>query len=177
MLCGYVGFAEVTEQYLKAESSSPSPPSPSPSQQPLPLPSQFADRIRVFGENQIPPPKRKTFLRLLWDAYNDKIMILLTIAAVISLSLGVYEAASGQSQVDWIEGVAICVAILIVVAATAGNDWQKERQFAKLNRRVFILPPLSIFGKVMEGKWLTGAESRPRRNGNPLRKTNHTSCL
>ena len=68
-------------------------------------------------------------------------MILLTIAAVISLSLGVYEAASGQSQVDWIEGVAICVAILIVVAATAGNDWQKERQFAKLNRRVFILPP------------------------------------
>ena len=145
MLSGYVGFDEVTEQYLKVESSSPSPPSPSPSQQPLPLPqpqsqSQFTDRIRVFGENQIPPPKRKTFLRLLWDAYNDKIMILLTIAAVISLSLGVYEAASGQSQVDWIEGVAICVAILIVVAATAGNDWQKERQFAKLNRRVSPLP-------------------------------------
>ncbi|KAE8150327.1 hypothetical protein BDV25DRAFT_113401 [Aspergillus avenaceus] len=97
--------------------------------------SQFHDRIRVFGRNELPEPKRKGFLKLLWDAYNDKIIILLTIAAVISLSLGIYEAVSGQSQVDWIEGVAVCVAILIVVSATAGNDWQKERQFAKLNRR------------------------------------------
>ncbi|GAB1191964.1 hypothetical protein APSETT444_001148 [Aspergillus pseudonomiae] len=97
--------------------------------------SQFFDRIRIFGRNALPEPRRKHFLKLLWDAYNDRIIILLTIAAVISLSLGIYEAASGQSQVDWIEGVAVCVAIIIVVAATAGNDWQKERQFAKLNRR------------------------------------------
>ncbi|KAE8411990.1 hypothetical protein BDV36DRAFT_301320 [Aspergillus pseudocaelatus] len=97
--------------------------------------SQFFDRYRIFGRNALPEPRRKHFLKLLWDAYNDRIIILLTIAAVISLSLGIYEAASGQSQVDWIEGVAVCVAIIIVVAATAGNDWQKERQFAKLNRR------------------------------------------
>ncbi|RLL95662.1 hypothetical protein CFD26_104621 [Aspergillus turcosus] len=94
----------------------------------------FSDRTRVFGRNLVPEAKRKGFTRLLWDAYNDKIIILLTIAAVVSLSLGVYEAVSGQSQVDWIEGVAVCVAILIVVTATAGNDWQKERQFARLNR-------------------------------------------
>lgn len=79
----------------------------------------------------MPEAKRKGFARFLWDAYDDKIIILLTIAAVVSLSLGVYEAVSGQSQVDWIEGVAVCVAILIVVTATAGNDWQKERQFAR----------------------------------------------
>ncbi|KAE8140675.1 hypothetical protein BDV38DRAFT_7490 [Aspergillus pseudotamarii] len=97
--------------------------------------SQFFDRFRIFGRNALPEPRRKHFLKLLWDAYNDRIIILLTIAAVISLSLGIYEAASGQSQVDWIEGVAVCVAIIIVVAATAGNDWQKERQFTKLNRR------------------------------------------
>ncbi|KAE8371309.1 hypothetical protein BDV26DRAFT_302840 [Aspergillus bertholletiae] len=97
--------------------------------------SQFFDRIRIFGRNALPEPRRKKFTKLLWDAYNDRIIILLTIAAVVSLSLGIYEAASGQSQVDWIEGVAVCVAIIIVVAATAGNDWQKERQFAKLNRR------------------------------------------
>jgi Ca2+-transporting ATPase len=90
----------------------------------------------VFGRNVLPDAKRKGFGRLLWDAYNDKIIILLTIAAVVSLALGIYEAVSGQSQVDWIEGVAVCVAILIVVAATAGNDWQKEKQFARLNRLV-----------------------------------------
>ncbi|KAL4948410.1 hypothetical protein BDW69DRAFT_189294 [Aspergillus filifer] len=99
-------------------------------------PSQpFADRTRIFGTNALPSTPKKKFIRLLWDAYNDKIIILLTIAAVVSLSLGIYEAASGQSQVDWIEGVAVCVAIAIVVGVTAGNDWQKERQFGKLNKR------------------------------------------
>ncbi|KAL4999852.1 hypothetical protein BDV10DRAFT_163939 [Aspergillus recurvatus] len=97
--------------------------------------SPFADRIRIFGANALPSAPKKKFLRLLWDAYNDKIIILLTIAAVVSLALGIYEAASGQSQVDWIEGVAVCVAIAIVVAVTAGNDWQKQRQFGKLNKR------------------------------------------
>ncbi|KAL3459224.1 hypothetical protein BJX64DRAFT_206893 [Aspergillus heterothallicus] len=95
----------------------------------------FADRIRIFGTNALPDAPTKSFSRLLWDAYNDKIIILLTIAAVVSLSLGIYEAVAGQSQVDWIEGVAVCVAIIIVVSVTAGNDWQKQRQFAKLNKR------------------------------------------
>ncbi|KAH1334820.1 hypothetical protein KXV68_001983 [Aspergillus fumigatus] len=104
---------------------------PHPNQEPS---VPFSDRTRVFGRNVLPDAKRKGFGRLLWDAYNDKIIILLTIAAVVSLALGIYEAVSGQSQVDWIEGVAVCVAIVIVVAATAGNDWQKERQFARLNQ-------------------------------------------
>lgn len=73
-------------------------------------------------------------------AYNDKIIILLTIAAIVSLSLGIYETVDGGTGVDWVEGVAICVAIFIVTVVTAVNDWQKERQFAKLNKRVSISP-------------------------------------
>ncbi|RJE20673.1 Cation transporting ATPase [Aspergillus sclerotialis] len=132
---GYVTFEQVhqdaaptekaSQQFI--ENASVSPPGESL--------SAFCDRIRIFGRNVVPEARRKGFLGLLWDAYNDKIIILLTIAAVVSLSLGIYEAVSGQSQVDWIEGVAVCVAILIVVLATAGNDWQKSRQFAKLNKR------------------------------------------
>ncbi|RAK81266.1 putative calcium transporting ATPase (Pmc1) [Aspergillus fijiensis CBS 313.89] len=105
-----------------------------PKQSPTIPPDQFVDRIKVYGRNILPEPPRKSFGRLLWDAYNDKIILLLTAAAVVSLSLGIYEAVSGQSRVDWIEGVAVCVAIGIVVAATAGNDWQKERQFRRLGR-------------------------------------------
>lgn len=97
--------------------------------------SQFEDRIRIFGQNRLPARKSTGFLKLFWLAYNDKIIILLTIAAVVSLSLGIYEALSGGSGVDWIEGLAICVAILIVTIVTAANDWQKERQFVKLNKR------------------------------------------
>ncbi|KAH8692727.1 calcium-translocating P-type ATPase(PMCA-type),putative [Talaromyces proteolyticus] len=96
---------------------------------------QFSDRIRVFGRNVLPDRKTNGFFKLFWEAYKDKIIILLTIAAVVSISLGVYEALSGGSKVDWIEGVAISVAILLVTIATAANDWQKERQFARLNKR------------------------------------------
>jgi Ca2+-transporting ATPase len=97
--------------------------------------SQFLDRIRVFQLNRLSERKTDGFLALLWRAYNDKIIILLTIAAVVSLSLGLYETFSGGSPTDWIEGVAICVAIFIVTIVTAANDWQKERQFVALNKR------------------------------------------
>ena len=36
---------------------------------------------------------------------------------------------------DWVEGVAIIAAILIVVAVGSLNDWQKERQFRILNEK------------------------------------------
>ena len=96
---------------------------------------QFEDRIRIFRDNRLPERKADGILTLIWRTYNDKILILLTIAAVVSLALGIYETVAGDSGVDWVEGVAICVAIIIVVTVGAANDFQKERQFVKLNKR------------------------------------------
>ncbi|KAL4923066.1 putative calcium transporting ATPase (Pmc1) [Aspergillus undulatus] len=133
-----VAFSEKSTVAVEASTSHSQhvrPSSPKTIAQSKSSSAPFHDRTRIFGTNALPSAPKKKFIRLLWDAYNDKIIILLTIAAVVSLSLGIYEAASGQSQVDWIEGVAVCVAIAIVVSVTAGNDWQKERQFGKLNKR------------------------------------------
>lgn len=49
----------------------------------------YSDRLRVFGKNEIPSKKATPLWKLMWIAYNDKVLILLTIAAVISLALGV----------------------------------------------------------------------------------------
>lgn len=98
--------------------------------------SQFEDRVRIFKQNRFPARKPTNIFVLFWYAYNDKIIIMLTIAAVVSLSLGIYETMSTGQGVQWIEGVAICVAILIVTIVTAANDWQKEKQFVKLSKRV-----------------------------------------
>lgn len=103
---------------------------------PTEVKNQFEDRLRVYRDNRLPERKPDSIFVLIWRAYNDRILILLTIAAVISLSLGIYETVDGSSGVDWVEGVAICVAIIIVVTVGAANDWQKERQFVKLNKRV-----------------------------------------
>jgi Ca2+-transporting ATPase len=37
--------------------------------------------------------------------------------------------------VDWIEGLAICIAIVVVVLVGSLNDYQKERAFVKLNAK------------------------------------------
>lgn len=102
----------------------------------------YIDRKRVFNDNSLPPRKPKSFWFLVWAAYNDKMILLLTAAAVISLALGVYESVDATKRgssdpgkkVAWVEGVAIIVAILIVVSAGALNDWKKEKQFDKLNK-------------------------------------------
>lgn len=162
-LSGYVTFGQVREIAGSSKKSSRQYFANTSVSLPGDSPSPFSDRRRVFGRNVVPDARRKSFLRLLWDAYNDKILILLTVAAVISLSLGIYEATSGQSQVDWIEGVAVCIAILVVVVATGGNDWQKARQFSKLNKRV-----LSIWIACLH--CLTFAEIRSPSEGDTLRE-------
>ena len=110
-----------------------------------PPPSQFttqgfSDRQKAFRDNRLPEKKTRSFLELAWTTYNDKVLILLTIAAVVSLALGLYTTfgvphKDGEAKVEWVEGVAIMVAIIIVVAVGTVNDWQMERQFNKLNKK------------------------------------------
>jgi len=100
----------------------------------------FADRKRVFSDNRLPEKKGKSFLQLVWITYNDKVLILLSAAAIVSLAIGLYQTfgqkhESNNPGVEWIEGVAIIVAIVIVVLVGSLNDWKKERQFAQLNRK------------------------------------------
>lgn len=105
----------------------------------FPTNDSFADRKRVFKDNRLPEKKAKSFLQLAWMAYNDKVLILLSVAAVVSLALGIYQSVTpqpnGEAPVEWVEGVAIMVAIFIVVIVGAVNDYQKERQFVKLAKK------------------------------------------
>jgi len=65
---------------------------------------------------------------------------LLSICAVVSLALGLFHdfgttRPDGDPPVDWVEGVAIIIAVLIVVGVGSLNDWQKEKQFEGLNEK------------------------------------------
>lgn len=99
---------------------------------------KFVDRIRVFGTNRLPKRHQKSFLRLMWIAFNDKLLILLTISATISLVLGIYQsfnADEGNSNIEWVDGVTVVVAIIVIVLASAATDWQKNYKFKKLTER------------------------------------------
>nr|CAG8460801.1 2678_t:CDS:2 [Entrophospora candida] len=103
-------------------------------------PTYFYQRKMAFGTNVLPPKKTKSIFMLMWMAMQEKILVLLAIAAIISLGLGLYEdlrpnADPDKPKVSWVEGVAIIVAIMIVILVGSINDWQKERQFQKLNAK------------------------------------------
>jgi Ca2+-transporting ATPase len=128
-----VTFDEATnpQSSIKEEESSRSPSDGQP----------FEDRIRIHGRNTLPPKKATPLIKLIWNAYNDTVLIVLTVAAAISLALGLYETFGAEhgpgapAPVDWVEGLAIVIAIVIVVLVTAVNDWQKEQAFARLNAK------------------------------------------
>ncbi|XP_029006142.1 plasma membrane calcium-transporting ATPase 3-like isoform X5 [Betta splendens] len=115
-------------------------------------PDDLQKRRTVFGQNFIPPKKPKTFLQLVWEALQDVTLIILEIAAIISLGLSFYHPPGGdseacgqasggvedegESQAGWIEGAAILFSVIIVVLVTAFNDWSKEKQFRGLQSRI-----------------------------------------
>ena len=148
---GKVSFDEATEAATKSDESFDAPKRANTRGSMTSAPSKpssdaFADRKRIYKDNRLPEKKPKTFLQLAWIAYNDKVLILLTVAAVISLALGIYQsvraptqeeiaAGTHEARVEWVEGVAIVVAILVVTLVGALNDFQKERQFVKLNKK------------------------------------------
>ncbi|KAF2763884.1 calcium-translocating P-type ATPase [Teratosphaeria nubilosa] len=134
---GIVKFEEATTSGRPSsiDGGFPEPPHPEHSGE-IHGTASFEDRKRIFDDNRLPERKAKSIWVLMWLAYNDKVLIVLTVAAVIALALGLYQAlGTPEGGVDWIEGVAIIVAIVVVVVVGALNDWQKERQFVKLNRK------------------------------------------
>ncbi|XP_069793369.1 plasma membrane calcium-transporting ATPase 2 isoform X2 [Narcine bancroftii] len=115
-------------------------------------PVDLENRKQIFGRNFIPPKKPKTFLQLIWEALQDVTLIILELAAIISLGLSFYQPPGersemcgsaaggvedeGEAEAGWIEGAAILLSVICVVFVTAFNDWSKEKQFRGLQSRI-----------------------------------------
>ncbi|KAG9302148.1 hypothetical protein G9A89_020582 [Geosiphon pyriformis] len=100
----------------------------------------FKERRKYYGKNVLPDVAQRSLISLIWDAYQDKTLIMLSIAALFSLAVGISEDYSsrhteGEPRVGWVEGVAILTAVAAVVFTNAINDYQKEKQFKKLNAK------------------------------------------
>ncbi|XP_029470424.1 plasma membrane calcium-transporting ATPase 3 [Rhinatrema bivittatum] len=113
--------------------------------------ADFEKRKQIYGMNFIPPKKPKTFLQLVWEALQDVTLIILDIAAFVSLGLSFYAPPEesnacgklsagaedeGEAEAGWIEGAAILLSVVCVVLVTAFNDWSKEKQFRGLQSRI-----------------------------------------
>ena len=62
------------------------------------------DRTMTFGRNEIPAPQQKCFLRLVWEALHDVILIILIIAACVSISVSFYNYYTQPDSNDQHDG-------------------------------------------------------------------------
>merc|ERR1712042_221646 len=56
-------------------------------------------RRRVFGSNVMPLKPPKSFFKLVWEALQDVTLIILIVAAIISLGLSFYKPPGGDKYV------------------------------------------------------------------------------
>lgn len=116
--------------------------------------ADLEERREAFGKNEIPPKPPKPFYVLMWEALQDTTLIILIVCSIISLVLSVLFhseaeldeefAASKEPNVEWIEGVAILVAVMVVVFVTSFNDWSKEKQFRGLQSKIDSSQTISV---------------------------------
>ncbi|CAF0774281.1 unnamed protein product [Didymodactylos carnosus] len=98
-------------------------------------------RQNAYGKNEIPAKPMKTFLKLCWEALHDLMLIILLVCSFVSIGLSFYKpptenTETKEANIEWVEGVAILMAVLVVVLVTAFNDWRKEKQFRGLQAKI-----------------------------------------
>ena len=80
-------------------------------------------RLQQFGPNELTERPRPGFLALLWDQFNNYLVIILIIAAVISLALG-----------EWVDSIAImCIVVLNAVVGVI-QESKAEQALAALKK-------------------------------------------
>ncbi|KAJ1509181.1 hypothetical protein HMI54_014971 [Coelomomyces lativittatus] len=92
-----------------------------------------------YGNNVLPQGKPKTFFQIAWLALQDKMLILLMIAACFMLAAGLYlkfdppkNTPAEENEHGWVEGVATMIVVILVVLLNSSNDYKKEKQFHAL---------------------------------------------
>lgn len=75
-------------------------------------PAQAAEKLEQNGANKLNEKKPRTFMQRFFAQMKDVMIIILLIAAAVSLALSVYHSMSGQ-EADWIEPIVIVLIVLI----------------------------------------------------------------
>lgn len=82
------------------------------------------ERRAYFGVNFFKPPKIKTVWELVAENFDDKINIILLVAALVSVVIGLFKEGWPEGL---IEGVSIMIALIIIIVVNSGNNWISER--------------------------------------------------
>ncbi|HYI88060.1 MAG TPA: HAD-IC family P-type ATPase [Burkholderiales bacterium] len=86
-------------------------------------PHEARERLQRLGANELTEKPRPGFLALLWDQFNNYLVIILIIAALIALSLG-----------EWVDSIAImCIVVLNAIVGVI-QESKAEQALAALKK-------------------------------------------
>ncbi len=88
------------------------------------------------GKNVLKPPEREPWWQLYLEKFEDPIIEILCIAAVIAIAVGVVEG-------DYIEGLGIMVAIILATTLAFINEYKASKEFDILNQ-VYDTVPIKV---------------------------------
>lgn len=95
-------------------------------------------RLAQFGPNILKKKEPVTFLEFIVDAFSDRVVQILTVAAIVSIILGVTVPNPHTGVVEystgWIEGLAICISVIVVVLTGSINNYQKAKKFEEMEK-------------------------------------------
>ncbi|KAJ4798683.1 Calcium-transporting ATPase [Rhynchospora pubera] len=92
--------------------------------------ADLVSRRNAFGSNTYPHKKGKCFWVFLWEACQDLTLIILMVAADLSLALGIKTEGIKEG---WYDGGSIAFAVFLVIVVTATSDYKQSLQFEHLN--------------------------------------------
>ena len=88
-------------------------------------------REEYFGSNKVFVEPVPPFCYYVWESLSDTMVRILIVCAVVQIVLGC--TLSEDPSKDWVDGVSIIVAILVVVLVGSITNYQKETKFHELN--------------------------------------------
>jgi len=98
--------------------------------------SDLARRRAEYGSNTRHVREVQSLCELIMNVFDDFILKVLCVAAVVAMVVGIYNDGWG---LGWIDGVSILVAIVIIIIVTVANDMAKESKFQELMERADVM--------------------------------------
>ena len=93
--------------------------------------TSVTNRENDFGSNKVFVEPVPPFCAYVWESLEDLMIRILIVAAIVQIVLGA--TLSDDPGKDWIDGLSIIIAVLVVVCVGSITNWQKENKFHELN--------------------------------------------
>jgi len=94
--------------------------------------SNTKGREEIFGSNKVFMEEVPHFCMFVWESLEDLMVRILIVSAIVQIILSVSVSRDSDST-DWVDGLSIVLAILVVVLVGSITNYQKEKKFHELN--------------------------------------------